>query len=159
MATTYIAFCQSKTTGEEFVIPQTAPAGAHADTIRAEIHKTYSAAEYNVLTVYSLQELEDALEGVKRWPGVASRPQAAVAQRARTARIPTTTAIPQAAAPQQANSIFGAGSIINKKVPSAQTEAPAAPKPAARSATSTKTNVKQESLISVLKTMRQQQRA
>ena len=120
---TYIIFMKNLKTGEDFSVPHNGPVEGHKQ-VMAEVAKTYPAAKFRMLTAYSLNEMQDALENIRRWPGVASKPQTAL--RSATSGRVVTTAIPcvqrpAAPAPKvkkpSPESIFAVNSILNRPVP------------------------------------------
>lgn len=146
---TYVVFMKNLVTGEHFAVPHNAPPAAHETAMEA-LRQRYPANKFMTLTAYTLEELEDTCEHVRRWPGVATKPQKETAHRVTTtaahitsptpsaeavaavekfaatqgqATTPTTTAQQNTAQPVQNSSIFQPGSMLKQ----AQTQQ-AAPK-------------------------------
>ncbi|MBI1308482.1 MAG: hypothetical protein GC129_01305 [Proteobacteria bacterium] len=69
---TFLGFLKNTVTGEEFVAPVEAPERARAE---AGLRDQYPAAAYAILTVYEQREMERVMDGVRRWPGLASKVQ------------------------------------------------------------------------------------
>jgi hypothetical protein len=128
---------RNESSGEEFVAPIEAPANAHGQALK-QMKKSYPADRFTIHTTYTFEELENILDGLQRWPGVASRPQ----KGARPVRPVATTALPQAPHPFNTGNLFGnARATGPQPTPEAATNAAAA----ARSG---------ESVINVLKALR-----
>jgi hypothetical protein len=135
---TYVVFMRNKATGEEFVAPIEAPVNAHRKAL-TQMKKSYPADQFDIHTTYTFEELENVLDGLQRWPGVASRPQ----RGARPVRPVATTAIPKPPHP------FDTGSMLQGK----GAEPKLQPTPEA-SATAAAAAQQGKSVIDVLKALR-----
>lgn len=70
--TTFLGFYLNRRTSEEFVAPVKADDVAQA---RIQLGQAYPDSRYQLLTVYSRQEIEHVLSGIERWPGLPSKVQ------------------------------------------------------------------------------------
>ena len=139
-------------------MPHNAPANSHGDVLKY-ISTTYPASAFQIHTAYTMSELENMLEGVSRWPGVASKPQKDSVTRSR----PVTTAIAQPKRSEyiptnQTTSIFSKGSLLSQKVAAAQPQPVSFKAPQKTVVAATKNKEQQDgqqSVISLLKAMRE----
>lgn len=64
----YVIFIKKVASGEEFVSSRRAAAGQH-NKVLAEAEEKYPYPNYVVHTVYTERELQNVLDGIKRWCG------------------------------------------------------------------------------------------
>lgn len=95
MTTNYLVFLQNTQTGEEFTAPTVAPENAH-EIAMGKLRQQYPAPKFKVHTAYATQELETALNGLSRWPGLASSVQAGARRAAPTKTAPVSVSLAQA---------------------------------------------------------------
>ncbi|MFZ2619577.1 MAG: hypothetical protein WAX89_01770 [Alphaproteobacteria bacterium] len=153
---TYVVFMRNSKTGEEFSVPVNAY--SHTEAMTALL-ATYPARSFIMHTAYAVDELQNTLEHVRRWPGVATKPQKEVAAQAQTRR-PVLPAAPSvgprsAGAEAQLEQLMRTSPLLNRLAhPSntpVQPQTPAQPRPTTNVARPTSTPA---SVISMLKAMR-----
>lgn len=144
---TYLVFLQNTKTGEEFTAPANAPINAY-EIAMGRIRQQYPAPQFKVHTAYSVADLHQALNGLSRWPGLASSVQSGT-QKPKTAQRQASVRVTLGEATQKAT-----GAVIQKETQSQLKE----PTPAQPSTSSQKQNATapMPSAIAQLSKMRQQ---
>lgn len=94
--TTYLVFLQNTQTGEEFTAPTNAPTGAY-EIAMGQLRQQYPAPKFKVHTAYTQAELETALNGLSRWPGLSSKVQAGTVKVSNTRTAPVRVTLGEAA--------------------------------------------------------------
>lgn len=94
--TTYLVFLQNTQTGEEFTAPTNAPAGAY-EIAMGQLRQQYPAPKFKVHTAYTQDELETALNGLSRWPGLSSKVQAGTVKVSNKQTAPVRVTLGEAA--------------------------------------------------------------
>ncbi len=154
--TTYLVFLQNTQTGEEFTAPTNAPTGAH-EIAMGQLRQQYPAPKFKVHTAYMQDELEVALNGLNRWPGLASKVQAGTARPSSRQAAPVRVTLGEAT--RQAT-----GATINKTVEAAPTpQTQSVPRPAQAAPTETPTiapaAMQNQSGISVIEQLKNMRKA
>lgn len=68
----FLGFFINTTTRDEFVAPVEANDRKHAED---QLHASYPAPAYSLLTTYERRELDNIMAGIDRWPGLPSKIQ------------------------------------------------------------------------------------